>query len=143
MKSGSRVMYGITMFLFIMVIIYTPATIFVKDDAWIYGIEWAGVVALTLATLLALMLAVYLQFTERRSDILPEDWEEAEIADKAGILGFFSPSSIWPVAMSGAILVLGLGIIYMHYWLIVLGAALLVYTTVRLSMQYGLPREKH
>ena len=45
--------------------------------------------------------------------------------------------------MSGSILVLGLGIIYMHYWLIVLGAVLLIFTTFKLNLQYGIPKESH
>lgn len=96
-----------------------------------------------LGTLLTVMLGGYLHFTENRIDVLPEDWEEAEVADAAGTLGFFSPSSIWPLAMSGAIAVLGFGIVYMHYWLIAIGAVLLIYTTTMLNLQYGIPKEKH
>ena len=89
------------------------------------------------------MLGGYLHFTEKRIDVLPEDWEEAEIADGFGTLGFFSPHSIWPFAMSMAVAVLGFGIVFMHYWLIALGAIFLIYTTVMLNLQYGLPKEKH
>lgn len=45
--------------------------------------------------------------------------------------------------MSGAILVLGLGIVYLHWWMIALGAVLLIYTTTKLNLQYGQPKEKH
>lgn len=143
MKATARIMYGMTAFLLIMAVIYILATIHVADDGYLHRAEWAGITALTLSVGLTAMLGGYLHFTERRADVLPEDWEEAEVEDGAGILGFFSPSSIWPAAMSGSILVLGLGIIYMHYWLIALGAVLLIYTTVRLSLQYTIPMEKH
>ncbi|MBC3185192.1 cytochrome c oxidase subunit 4 [Corynebacterium sp. zg-331] len=143
MKSSTKIMYSMTVFMVIMAVIYILATTYIQDDGYRHGTEWAGVVGLVLASALTLMLGGYLHFTERRMDILPEDWEEAEVADKAGTLGFFSPSSIWPAAMSGAILVLGLGIIYLHWWMIALGAVLLIYTTAKLSLQYGQPREKH
>ncbi|MCS4488985.1 cytochrome c oxidase subunit 4 [Corynebacterium sp. ES2794-CONJ1] len=150
MRGSSRIMYSITVFLAIMSVLYFLATMYVDDtgnrfvaDGGGYNFEWAGGVSLILATLLALMLGAYLHFTEVRMDVVPEDWEEAEISDGAGTLGFFSPSSIWPAAMSGAIALLGFGIVFMHYWLIALGAVALIYTTTMLNLQYGLPKEKH
>lgn len=143
MKSSAKVMYGLTVFLVVMAVIYVFATMHVDDKGSVQGLEWAGSVALVLSAGLTLMLGVYLHFTEVRADVLPEDWEEAEVADKAGTLGFFSPSSIWPAAMSGAVAVLGFGIIFMHYWMILVGAGLLVFTVAKLNLQYGVPREKH
>lgn len=143
MKSSAKVMYALTVFLVSMSAVYVFATMHVDDRGSVQGLEWAGSVALILSAGLTLMLGVYLHFTEVRADVLPEDWEEAEVADKAGTLGFFSPSSIWPAAMSGAIAVLGFGIIFMHYWMILVGAALLVFTITKLNLQYGVPREKH
>lgn len=143
MKATTQIMYGLTVFLAIMAVIYIFATMYVDDDGYLFGAEWVGIVCLVLSTGLAAMLAGYLHFTERRIDILPEDWEEAEVADKAGTLGFFSPSSVWPFAMSMAILVLGLGVIYWHYTVIAVGAVLLIATGTMLNLQYGLPKEKH
>lgn len=143
MNSSAKIMYGTAAFLGVMAVIYILATKLVADDGSIPKVEWAGTVALVLAFVLAVMLGAYLHLTSNRVDILPEDWEEAEVADKAGTLGFFSPHSIWPAAMSGAVMVLGLGVAFLHWWLLILGAVLLVYTTVMLNMQYGLPKEKH
>ncbi len=150
MRASAKIMYSMAAFMGIMSVLYFLGTMYIQDSGNLYreaggsyNFEWAGGVSLILATGLALMLGGYLHFTERRIDILPEDWEEAEIADGAGTLGFFSPSSIWPAAMSGAVAVLGFGIIFMHYWLIAFGAVLLIYTTVMLNLQYGLPKEKH
>ena len=112
-------------------------------NAYLFGLEWVGGVALVLATALCFMMGVYLDFTERRMDVVPEDWEEAEIEDGAGVLGFFSPHSIWPFAMSGAVLFLGLGIAFYQLWLIAFGAVFLIWTTTQLNLQYGIPREKH
>ncbi|OSQ14439.1 cytochrome c oxidase subunit 4 [Corynebacterium diphtheriae] len=143
MKATSKIMYSMATFLAIMAIIYLFATMHVEDSGYMVGYEWAGGVCMILGTLLTVMLGGYFHFTENRIDVLPEDWEEAEVADAAGTLGFFSPSSIWPLAMSGAIAVLGFGIVYMHYWLIAIGAVLLIYTTTMLNLQYGIPKEKH
>lgn len=143
-------MYSMAVFLAIVTAIYFFGTMYVQDSGHLhragggsYNFEWAGGVSMILATLLALMLGGYLHFTDKRIDVLPEDWEEAEIQDGAGTLGFFSPSSIWPFAMSMSVFVLGLGIIYLHYWLIAMGAILLIWSTTMLNLQYGLPKEKH
>ncbi|WP_342320068.1 cytochrome c oxidase subunit 4 [Corynebacterium mayonis] len=143
MGTGSKVFYAIGTFLLLMGVFYIMATMWVGDDAYLFGVEWVGAVGLVLATALAFMLAVYLDFTERRMDVLPEDWEEAEIEDGAGVLGFFSPNSIWPLAMAGAVFFLGLGIAFWQLWLVAIGAVLLVWTTTQLNLQYSIPREKH
>lgn len=143
MGTGARVFYAIGTFLGLMAVFYIIATTWIGEDAWLYGLEWIGAVALVLATAMAFMLGVYLDFTERRMDIVPEDWEEAEIEDGAGVLGFFSPSSIWPFAMAGSVFFLGLGIAFYQLWLIAFGAVFLVWTTTQLNLQYGIPREKH
>ncbi|AKK06517.1 Cytochrome c oxidase subunit IV [Corynebacterium mustelae] len=150
MRATAKIMYSMAAFLGVMSVLYFLGTMYLDDTGNLYvdgggsfNFEWAGGVSLILATALALMLGGYLHFTEKRIDVLPEDWEEAEIADGAGTLGFFSPFSIWPAAMSGAVAVLGFGIVFMHYWMIALGAVLLIYTTTMLNLQYGLPKEKH
>ena len=76
-------------------------------------------------------------------DILPEDWEEAEVEDGAGVLGFFSPNSIWPLAMTGGIAFMAFGIAFWQLWLLVVGAIVLIWATTMLNLQYGIPREKH
>lgn len=143
MKSSSKIMFGLTTFLGLIAVVYIIATVMVRDDAYLQGAEWAGIVGLVLSAGLTAMLGGYIHITEKRTDILPEDWEEAEVEDKAGVLGFFSASSIWPFLMSVAVLVLGLGVIYLHWWLIVFGAAFLVFTVLMLNMQYNIPQEKH
>ena len=143
MNSGSKLMYAIAAFLAMMAVIYTFGTGFIAEDGYGGRTEWVGITALVLSTALALMLGVYLHFTDSRSDVLPEDWEEAEVEDKAGILGFFSPGSVYPAWMAGAVGVLGMGIAFWHFWLMAMGAILLIWGAYNLSMQYGLPKEKH
>ena len=143
MRATSKVFYSIATYLLVSLIVYIFGVTFVKDDGYLYGAEWVGIVGMFLAFLLCMMLGAYLHFTDERSDVLPEDWEEAETEDSAGILGFFSPNSIWPLAMAGAIGILGLGVIFLYFWLIALGAVCLIAACTGLSLQYGLPKEKH
>lgn len=148
MKSAAKLFYGLTVFLAIMSVVYIFATRYLQDTGNIINenqgrVEWAGATGMVLAALMTLMLGAYFHFTEIRSDITPADFEEAEIADGAGTLGFFSASSIWPFVMTMGILVLGLGIAFMAYWLLLIGAIILIYATTRLSTQYYVPPEKH
>ena len=143
MRATSKVFYSIATYLLVSLIVYIFGVTFVKDDGYLYGAEWVGIVGMFLAFLLCMMLGAYLHFTDNRSDVLPEDWEEAETEDAAGILGFFSPGSIWPLAMTGAIALLGLGDIFLYFWLIALGAVCLIAACTGLTLQYGLPKEKH
>ncbi len=143
MRPGAKIMFSIAAFLGIVALVYIFATMWVQEDGYLYGVEWTGSIAIVLAFLLAMMLGGYLQFTGNRIDTLPEDWEEAEVEDKAGVLGFFSPGSIWPFAMSVAVGVLGFGLVFFYYWMIALGVIMLVWACTMLSLQYGMPKEKH
>lgn len=143
MKSTSRIFYGLTMFLFVCNVVYIIGTKYVHDAGYLIGTEWAGTTGLVLSMGLTAMLGTYFHLTESREDILPQDWEEAEVADNAGLYGFFSPSSVWPFAMAMSIALMGIAIAYMMYWLLILGAVMLIYFGTMLNLQYGLPREKH
>lgn len=143
MTSGAKLFYGIALFFGVIDLLYILATIFLKDAASLIGLEWAGATGLTMAFLLALMLAGYLHLTDNKTDIGPADWEEAEIEDGAGVLGFFSASSIWPFAMTVAIVIMAYGIAFWHLWLLAFGAVVLIWAGTMLNLQYGLPPEKH
>ncbi|MCQ4620747.1 cytochrome c oxidase subunit 4 [Corynebacterium sp. CCUG 71335] len=143
MRAGSKVFYGIGVFIAVIAVLYALGTNFVGDDAYMGGYEWAGGVALVLAAAFSFMLGGYLHFTERRIDILPEDWEEAEVEDGAGVLGFFSPNSVWPMVMTGGITLMAFGICFWQLWLLALGVVVLIWGVTMLNLQYGIPREKH
>lgn len=143
MGPTAKLFYGLAAFMGIIAVVYALGTSWISDDGYLYGFEWAGGVAIILATLLALMVGAYLHFTERRMDVVPEDWEEAEVEDGAGVLGFFAPSSVWPMAMAGSVFLLGAGIAFWQLWLVVLGAICLIASVTMLNLQYGIPREKH
>lgn len=98
--------------------------------------EWVGVVALALAGMLCLMCGGYFWFVARRIDLRPEDRPDAEIADGAGEIGFFSPGSYWPFGLALAAAVAALGLAYLYWWLFALGAAAVLAATGGLLFEY-------
>jgi hypothetical protein len=112
----------------------------VRVESWIFGInaaffalvtpiywylseDWTGTSALVMTAGLTLLVTFYLGFTAKRMQPRPEDRVDAEIADGAGELGFFSPHSWWPLwcAMAAAVCVLG---IIFGWWMFIIGVGL-------------------
>ncbi|WP_408925973.1 cytochrome c oxidase subunit 4 [Corynebacterium sp. YSMAA1_1_F7] len=143
MTSGAKLFYAIGTFFSVVTVFYFIVTHSVNDAGNVMGVEWAGGTGLVMATLLAFMLGGYLHLTSNKTDIGPDDWEEAEIEDGAGVLGFFSASSIWPFWMTVSIVVMGAGLAWWHLWLVAFGAVMLIWASTMLNLQYGLPPEKH
>lgn len=77
----------------------------------------AGTTALFLAFGLSIMIGFYLGFTARRVDAGAQDNKEADVADDAGEVGFFSPHSWQPLALGfgGALAFLSVAI---GWWLL-------------------------
>ena len=111
-----------------------------KAEAWIFGIttaffvlvspsywfvtgDWTGTSALTMTTLLAGMVTLYLGFHAAKMDPRPEDRKDAEIADGAGELGFFPPYSWWPMWCTMCLATIVLGVV-IGWWLVIIGATL-------------------
>ncbi|MFB7878935.1 MULTISPECIES: cytochrome c oxidase subunit 4 [unclassified Nocardia] len=107
------------------------------------GIEWAGTTAIVLTAGLSLIIGTYFRFVARRIDLRPEDYEEAEIVDGAGDLGFFSPGSFWPITLAAAGSVTALGLAFFQFWLIGLGVVLVLAAAAGLVFEYYLGAEKH
>ncbi len=99
-------------------------------------IEYIGVVALVLSGLLTIMCGGYFWFVSRRIDPRPEDREDAEIADGAGELGFFSPGSYWPFGLALATLIAGIGLVYLSWWILIAGIIALLLTSAGLLFEY-------
>jgi len=77
-------------------------SVFILAVAIIYGLwskEPAGTTALFLSFGLSIMVGYYLAFTARRVDTGAQDNKDADVADDAGELGFFSPHSWQPLAL--------------------------------------------
>ena|SRR5690242_19124294 len=107
------------------------------------GIEWAGTTALVMTTGLCLIIATFFRFVARRLDTRPEDYEDAEIADGAGELGFYAPHSWWPVLIALAASVTAVGIALWLPWLFVTGGALVLSSAAGLVFEYYVGPEKH
>ena len=125
MKFGWRLFAGIAVFYGIITAVYA-----------LWSHEVVGTVALILSTCLALLIAFYFWFTDRRlGATLPEDNLEGEIADRAGEQGFFSPHSWWPLLIGIFATITGLGLL-LGWWLAVIGIGALLISIMGWSMQY-------
>jgi hypothetical protein len=107
------------------------------------GIEWAGTTALVLTTGLSLIIGTFFRFVARRLDTRPEDYEDAEISDGAGELGFYSPSSWWPLLIALSASVTAVGVAMWLPWLIAAGVAFVLSTAAGLVFEYYTGPEKH
>ncbi|CAD5940418.1 MULTISPECIES: cytochrome c oxidase subunit 4 [Streptomyces] len=103
-------------------------SVFILGMAVVYGVwskEPVGTTALFLAFGLSVMIGFYLAFTANRVDAMAQDNKEADVADEAGELGFFSPHSWQPLslAVGGAFAFLG---VVFGWWLMYFSAPLLL-----------------
>ncbi|MFI1918701.1 cytochrome c oxidase subunit 4 [Nocardia sp. NPDC020380] len=138
MKVEARIFELITVFFVIVAVVYGYFTGQSRT-----GVEWAGTTAIVLSAGLALIVATYFRFVARRLDLRPEDFEEAEIVDGAGDLGFFSPGSFWPILLAGAGSITALGLAFFQFWLIGLGVVCILFAAGGLVFEYHLGPEKH
>jgi len=99
-------------------------------------VEVAGVTALILTAGLSLIVGSYFWFVSRRIDPRPEDRLDADIAEGAGELGFFSPGSYWPFGIALAATIGGLGLAFTEYWLLALGIVGVLFTAGGLLFEY-------
>jgi hypothetical protein len=86
---------------------------------WLLSRDPTGTTALGLSGGLAFIIGYYLLFTSRRMEARPEDRPDGEIAEGAGEVGFFAPHSYWPVAAAFAFLLVGMGLIFGTFLLII------------------------
>ena len=73
---------------------------------------------------LTLITGTFFRFVARRLDTRPEDYEDAEISDGAGELGFYSPHSWWPIMIALSASVTAVGVALWLPWLLVAGVVL-------------------
>jgi Cytochrome c oxidase subunit IV len=131
MKVEARVFLIIAAFCFIMAAIYGYWT---SDSDG--HVEFVGVTALVLSGGLLGLSGSFFSFVSRRIDARPEDRNDAEIAEGAGELGFFSPGSYWPVGIAAAATVIGAGMAFAQLWLIGTGVLILLYMVGGLLFEY-------
>lgn len=131
MKTEWRIFLIIAGFLFGAAILY---------GAWTAGeggrVEWVGTTALALSFLLCSMCGGFFWFVSRRIDLRPEDRPDAEIADGAGEVGFFSPGSYWPIGLALAASIAGLGLVFWQFWLVGAGLVAVIFAACGLLFEY-------
>jgi hypothetical protein len=107
--------------------------------AVVYGV-WAqepiGTTALVLSAGLTLLIGGFFWFVSRRIDARPEDRKDAEIAEGAGELGFFSPGSYWPLGIAASAGLMGIALAFWYAWLIVIAGVALLTTIGGLLFEY-------
>ena len=133
MRSEWRLFGIISAFLFVAAAVYAFWT---QGSDPLHHVEWVGTVALILSGLLCTMCFGYFAFVASRIDPRPEDREDAEIADGAGEVGFFSPGSYWPFGLALAALVAGFGLAYWQVWLLAVGMVAVLVSTGGLLFEY-------
>jgi len=132
MKTSWILFFGIGIFYAIMATIYASI-----------GGDPAGIACLILSSALALLVAFYVWFTQKKiGAVLPEDNLDAEIADGAGELGVYSPHSWWPLAVASCTILAGLGLI-IGWWLTAIAAGLLILSIIGFVTEYEKPGISH
>lgn len=107
--------------------------------AVIYGFvshgEPVGTVAIAFTGGLAFLTGFYIYATGRRIGPRPEDRKDAEIAEGAGELGFFSPKSWWPLLTAGSAAMLAVGLV-IGWWLVFLGVLAIGFSVIGMVFEY-------
>ncbi|MEV5548430.1 cytochrome c oxidase subunit 4 [Streptomyces sp. NPDC052309] len=101
-----------------------------------FSAEPAGTAVLAVAFLMASLVAFFLEVQHRKRGLRAQDRSDAEVADGAGPLEFFPPSSHWPITTALGAVVLALGVVY-GLWLALLGLGVLAGGTFGLVFQYA------
>ena len=131
MNVEARLFLGIAAFFWLAAIAYG---IWTKQGQG--HVETVGVVGLILSGGLVAIPGGFFAFVSRRIDPRPEDRSDAEIAEAAGDLGFFSPGSYWPVGLAAAATLTGLGLAFVQMWLALVGLAFLLFSIGGLLFEY-------
>jgi protein-S-isoprenylcysteine O-methyltransferase Ste14 len=128
MKANWKLFVGLAVFYAIMAVVYYEV-----------GGESVGITGMILAACLAGMVGFYVWFTQKRIGFdIPSDSPNAEIADDAGELGFYSPHSWWPLPVALSACAMGLGLI-IGWWLTVISLGALILSIIGFVTEYEKP----
>ena len=121
--------------------IFVALTVFFGVAAIVYAIlaptEPVGIVALSLTAGLTFIIGTFFWFISRRlEEPRPEDNNNAEVADGAGDVGFFSPGSYWPFTLALSASLVAVATAFLLWWLIVIGVGFLFFAISGLIFEY-------
>ena len=132
MKVNWRLFAFLSVFYVIMTVIY-----------YYVGGEAVGITGMLLSACLAGMVAFYVWFTQKRiGTAIPSDNEDAEFADDAGELGFYSPHSWWPLPVAVSAVAMSLGLI-IGWWLTLIALGALIISIIGMVTEYEKPISQH
>jgi len=132
MKTESRIFEILTIFFFVVAIIYL-----------VISQEPAGTAALFLTGGLSLIVGTYFRFVSRRLELRPEDNPGAEVSDGAGDVGFFSPGSYWPFGLALSVALVAISMAYMYFWAITISGVILLISIGGLIFEYHIRPSEH
>ncbi|ETD34737.1 cytochrome c oxidase subunit 4 [Williamsia sp. D3] len=138
MRIEARLFEVLTGFFFLVAIAYGLASGLSSKN-----VEWVGVTGLVMTGGLTMIIGTYFRFVARRVDIRPEDYEDAEVSDGSGELGFFSPGSWWPVVIALGAAVLAVAMATSNFWFVGFAAACIIGAVAGLVFEYHTGQEKH
>jgi len=128
MKANWQLFTGLAIFYAIMSIVYYSV-----------GGEAVGITGMILSACLAGMVGFYIWFTQKRIGFdIPSDNVDAEIADDAGELGFYSPHSWWPLPVALSATAMSLGLI-IGWWLTLIALGALIISIIGMVTEYEKP----
>jgi hypothetical protein len=134
-KVEAKLFLGVALFFWLSALGYGIWTSL--PNAYSHGhVEPVGVAALILSGGLVGIPGSFFWFVLRRIDPRPEDRSDAEIAEAAGELGFFSPGSYWPVTLASAASVVAAGLAFAQLWLVIVGVVFLMFSIGGLLFEY-------
>ena len=99
MNTTRKMMWVLCGFYIFMSVVYIAWTMIDGE------LEWVGAVGFPLMAAFTAFIGYYMGFENKpfAKKLLPEDREDAEIADADPELGFFAPQSIWPIILAAAV----------------------------------------
>ena len=133
MRTTSRIFT----ILFIFFLVVAAAYGYVTSRWDPMGLEPMGFPAFLMLTGMCAMIAAVTRMNSRRFGPRPEDRDDAEVSDDAGIQGSFAPYSWWPLwtAVAAAMCFLGVAA---GFWITGLGVVVAIYAITGWVMEFSL-----
>jgi hypothetical protein len=141
MRIEARLFEILTGFFVLAAVVYGVLTAIFQTPKG--SVEWAGTTALVMTAGLSLIIGTFFRFIARRLDTRPEDYNDADISDGAGELGFFSPHSWWPLLIALAFSTAAVGAALWLPWLIAVGIVCVLAAVSGFVFEYYIGPEKH